>query len=554
MDSGWTEGLRDPSGLLLRWVACCGSVARAPRAALRGRAGLALSRPSSRSRCAWLIPVAVAGFVLSPAACGRAPRLRRRPRLRRGVLLRPHLLDARGRRPRLDRAVARWRPSSTALLGARPRSLQRHRLWPLWFAAAWTAIEVWRSGWPLGGMPWGRLAVRRRRHPGRRGAAVRRRGRRQLPARPARRAAGLAWSPAAVAGERGRRVAGARLVGLVRPARRPGAGAVDGRRPTASSPSASPSCRATCPATGDDILYDYRQVTQNHVDATIDLAERVERRRGRRGPTFVLWPENSTAVDPFDDAETNAGIRAASSAIGVPILVGAIVDGGPDQVLNQGIVWDPETGAGDRYTKWHPVPFGEYIPLRSVFTKYNFFDRLREVGRDMLSGTRREPLDIGGVKVADAICFDIAYDDGLYAQLAQRRRAAGGADQQARPSSTPTRSTSSSRSPGCARSRPAAGSRSPPPTASPGSSRPTATSSPPPTSAPGPCWSSRSALTDAAHPGDPDRTVGRAGSRRADGPGRHAGPAPVSSGPHRGRRRWRARRPRRSNPTTTGGA
>ena len=26
------------------------------------------------------------------------------------------------------------------------------------FAAAWTAVEVWRSGWPLGGMPWGRLA------------------------------------------------------------------------------------------------------------------------------------------------------------------------------------------------------------------------------------------------------------------------------------------------------------------------------------------------------------------------------------------------------------
>jgi apolipoprotein N-acyltransferase len=49
--------------------------------------------------------------------------------------------------------------------------------------------------------------------------------------------------------------------------------------------------------------------------------------------------------------------------------------------------------------------------------RYNFFDRLREVSRDMLSGTRTEPIDIAGVKVADAICFDIAYDDGLTAQL-----------------------------------------------------------------------------------------------------------------------------------------
>ncbi len=361
---------------------------------------------------AWLIPVAVAGLVVTTRGLTG----------RRGFVIGlcfgaafylTHIFWMRAV------GIPAWITLSAletlfyGLTGAISAVVQRHRLWPLWFAAAWTAMEVWRSGWPLGGMPWGRLAF----------------GVVDTPVAEALPYAGavgvsfllalsgalLAWlATGPVVGEGSRRVAAICLVGLVAlfavPALAPWTAKADRELTVAA-------VQGDVPGDGDDILYDYRKVTQNHVDATVDLARQVA-----AGDVpeldLVIWPENSTAVDPFDDAETNSGIRAASSAIGVPILVGAIVDGdGDNQVLNQGIVWDPKTGAGDRYTKWHPVPFGEYIPLRSVFTKYNFFDRLREVGRDMLSGTRREPLDIGGVKVADAICFDIAYDDGLTAQL-----------------------------------------------------------------------------------------------------------------------------------------
>ena len=41
----------------------------------------------------------------------------------------------------------------------------------------------------------------------------------------------------------------------------------------------------------------------------------------------------------------------------------AIVDAGEDHVLNQGIVWDPETGAGERYTKHHPVRVRRVHPV-----------------------------------------------------------------------------------------------------------------------------------------------------------------------------------------------
>ncbi len=377
-------------------------------------AGLALSVAFEPVALPWLIPIAVAVLVL----------VTRGQSWGRGFVLGlafgaafyfTHIvwMQAVG--------VPAWIALSTletlfyGAVGSVSAVVQRHRLWPLWFAATWTSAEVARSGHPLGGMPWGRLAF----------------GVIDTPAASALPYVGAvgvtfllallgALVAAVVLALRGPHRLGPpalALAGLVVllavPVALPWEPGPDDHHTTTIAV-----VQGDVPGRGDDILYDFRRVTQNHVDATVQLAQDVEAGLVE-APDFVLWPENSTATDPFRDGETNAGIRTASEAIQVPILVGAIVDGGPDQVLNQGIVWDPGTGAGERYTKRHPVPFGEYVPLRSVFLKYNFFDRLRDVGRDMLTGSRDEPLEIGGVLVVDAICFDIAYDDGLTAQLSR---------------------------------------------------------------------------------------------------------------------------------------
>ena len=153
------------------------------------------------------------------------------------------------------------------------------------------------------------------------------------------------------------------------------------------------------PGPGNDILYDFRQVTENHVQATVDLAADVAAGLVPR-PDFVVWPENSTATDPWRDPQTNAGILRATEAIGVPVLVGALVDGPPGAVLNQGIVWDPVTGAGERYTKRHPVAYGEFIPFRGTALELSFGDlariqrlsnllRRRLRGRDLRPGRAR---------------------------------------------------------------------------------------------------------------------------------------------------------------------
>lgn len=286
--------------------------------------------------------------------------------------------------------------------------VQRWRTWPVWMAVAWVAVESWRSTWPFGGMPWGRLSY-----------AVA-----DTPLQPllplagftgvsfvlALAGTGLAWL--LDGGWRHRMLTGAGLVAAVTVLALPTLAAYS---PHHTGEARIAVVQGDVPGDGSDILLDHRQVTRNHVDATVDLARRVEDGRAVR-PDLVVWPENSTAVDPFDDAEVNSGIWEASDAIGVPILVGAITDGDdPDSLLNQGVVWEPGTGGADRYTKKHPVPFGEYVPWRG--TGIGTFGDLAVITRDMRSGTRITPLRIGDLRVADAICFDVAYDDALHAQL-----------------------------------------------------------------------------------------------------------------------------------------
>lgn len=367
---------------------------------------------------AWTMPLAVAGFVLATRGSDERPF---RSGLWAGLVFGvvfyfSHIFWMRAV------GIPAWIALSTlealfyGLVGGASALLQRHRWWPLWFASAWAAIEVLRSGWPLSGMPWGRLAFGVVDTP--LAEAMPYAGAVGVSFLAALLGALLAWvvrgAHGPAAGERGRVAAGVALAALVAALAVP---ALAPRQVEETGDFDVAVVQGDVPGPGDDILYDFRQVTQNHVDATVDLGARVDAGETTR-PDLVLWPENSTATDPFADEQTHAGILEAAAAVDVPILVGAIVDGtGPDQVLNQGVVWDPVTGAGERYTKRNPVPFGEYIPWRAVFTKYQFFDRLREVGRDMLHGTRDEPLPVDGVPVADAICFDIAYDDGLVAQL-----------------------------------------------------------------------------------------------------------------------------------------
>ena len=287
--------------------------------------------------------------------------------------------------------------------------VQRLRAAPLWIGAVWVLTEAVRDRGPFGGFPWGRLAFSQAESPLRWFAAVG--GAPLVTYAVATAGGGLAMGVLAfrrgpwrwrVAVAGGAFLLAVPLLGAVLawPLRPPADNS--GRTATVAL------VQGNVPDAGLEFNARRRQVLDNHVTQTLQLADRVKSGQVPR-PDLVVWPENSSDIDPYSNPDAAAQITKAVDAIGVPLLVGAVVNGpGDNHDSNDGIMWFPKTGPGAVYTKRHPVPWGEYVPLRGLARLVS--SKANLVSRDMIAGKGNGLLTGGPFEFGDVICFEVAYD------------------------------------------------------------------------------------------------------------------------------------------------
>ena len=177
------------------------------------------------------------------------------------------------------------------------------------------------------------------------------------------------------------------------------------------------------------------QVTQNHVDATLTLAAQVKAGQ-RPAPDLVIWPENATDLDPFQNPSVYAQLSAAVAAIGKPILVGEVLN---DPRRNVGQLWVPGRGPATAYGKRqlvHPeymllrgdplddavadIYAGRLIPvypltknlyqktLRGFISSFSNLPALQPI--DFVAGHRPVVFGVGKIRLGDVICYEVAFD------------------------------------------------------------------------------------------------------------------------------------------------
>ena len=155
-------------------------------------------------------------------------------------------------------------------------------------------------------------------------------------------------------------------------------------------------------------------VTANHAAETRKLAAQVEQ-RSRPAPDVVIWPENSTDLDPSFYPAVYAAIAAAVRVINRPVLVGAVLDN-PER--NAGQLWLPGRGPVETYVKRQLVPFGEVIPFRSVLDKFTSLPSLQPV--NFTPGHRAVVFRIGKIRLGDVICYEVGFDSLVRSEVAAK--------------------------------------------------------------------------------------------------------------------------------------
>ena len=380
-----------------------------PMAVLSGLAMLGAFPPYGQS---WLAPVSVA--LLAAAAHRRRIRGGLAVGLIAGLVYFVPMLD-------WTHIVAGWLPWAllsvaqacyfALLAGAAawlsPLVDRWRALWPVLTGLLWTAQEALRDRAPFGGFPWGRLAFSQSDAPALRVAVL---GGAPLVTFVVAATGGvlvaLLWRRPPRTWRAALPPAGFLIAGLLLVA---GPAWVPASAPGGTSRTIA-IVQGNVPRLGLDFNAQRRVVLDNHVRATLQLAADVTAGRKPK-PDLVVWPENSSDIDPMQNPDAAQQISDAAAAVGVPILVGTLRldDNKPNEIRNVALLWEPGTGPDltQSYVKRHPVPFAEYMPLRPLARLVS--DR-SDLVMDMVGGNKPGVVHTGPVTMGDVICFEVAYD------------------------------------------------------------------------------------------------------------------------------------------------
>ncbi|WP_128816999.1 apolipoprotein N-acyltransferase [Streptomyces sp. S063] len=149
----------------------------------------------------------------------------------------------------------------------------------------------------------------------------------------------------------------------------------------------------------------------------LDRGEELTRSLAGRGVDLVVWGESSIGAGAWEGPETARRLAELSRLVGADLLVNVDArqtDGsGRSGIFKSAVLVGPDGPTGDRYDKMRLVPFGEYVPARSLLGWATSVGRA--AGEDRLRGDRQVVMTLPdgarGLRIGPLVCFETAFPD-----------------------------------------------------------------------------------------------------------------------------------------------
>ncbi|MGW0613860.1 apolipoprotein N-acyltransferase [Streptomyces sp. NPDC002788] len=143
-----------------------------------------------------------------------------------------------------------------------------------------------------------------------------------------------------------------------------------------------------------------------------DREEQLTRRLAGQDADLIVWGESSVGFDLDDRPDLARRLADLSRATGAEVLVN--VDARRSDkpgIYKSSVLIGPDGLTGQRYDKMRLVPFGEYIPARSLLGWATSVGKA--AGEDRRRGTQPVVMNVGsgGLRIGPMVCFETAFPD-----------------------------------------------------------------------------------------------------------------------------------------------
>ena len=158
---------------------------------------------------------------------------------------------------------------------------------------------------------------------------------------------------------------------------------------------------------------------------TIDLYRRLSLEAATRAPALIVWPETAAPFFLRYEPALRGRVLDIAAETGSHLLVGspdvepASVGAGGDRYYNSAFLISPERELVGKYDKIHMVPFGEYVPLKSILF---FVHKLAYGIGDFERGQTYTVFQLPRGRFGATICYEAIFPDQV------RRYVKDGAD------------------------------------------------------------------------------------------------------------------------------